>query len=123
MSYISSLKTQFKRNRELILTMIEVSLAHYNMHRVRMGFEYVDAILLDDSEGKKILGDSKDFWKWWNLQWDLKDKAWLAEVLDREGLPVPILLQAEYYQLHNVENNRIYPSTSLIHDIFTKAKK
>jgi hypothetical protein len=138
MSYISNLKTKYKRNRELIQAMLEINPVRHNMLVFVNGNEYLSAMMPHDADGRKTLGDSKDYWAWWVNQWNLTDRAWLEKVLERPitppltkdgntqggeaGLGDAAALLAEYYQLHDTQLNHLYPNTTMIRTIYLQHK-
>ena len=121
--YISTLRTKYKRNRELIQAMLELSPAAYNTMQYERGIAYLQTILDGDTDSFNILSASADYWTWWINQWNLADRKWLDDVLDRTFLPGFAQLIPEYLAIHRVEwDNHIYPNNTLIRRILQKSR-
>lgn len=81
------------------------------------GIAYLEAYFINDAEAVNIISTKKEFWNWFQNQWQYRDQAFVECDID----DVPLLFIREMYKaLHKPEilACEIYPSRVILGDNF-----
>lgn len=120
-------ETKEMTHRERIMMVTGINESDYNAMVIEGGLQWIESNISIDELGIMVLIYSNAFWKWWNIQWDNRNKALMFNCKWNHITETPTeeFRQAAWQlhrQTHSIDRLNVFPLEAVLSKSYKNLK-